>query len=225
MKTFAIILASGKGSRFGSEIPKQFLKIKEKTILEYSIEAFENSALIDEIIVVITPEYRQIGEKIISDNGYKKVAAVLDGGKLRKDSSCIGINLIREKEAKVLIHDCARPFVSQEIIEECAIKLDANDAVCTAIPSSDTILFVKNNIIEAVPARDNLMRAQTPQGFKLSLIKKAHELAKNDENFTDDCGLVIKYNLADVCIAKGSEKNIKITYPQDITVAQKYLEN
>ncbi len=223
MKNYAIILASGKGSRFGSDIPKQFMEINDKTIFEYSIEAFENAPLIDEIIVVITPEYRSIGEKIITKNNYKKISLLLDGGKLRKDSSYIGVNAILDNEAKVLIHDCARPFVSAKIIEECITKLDEYDAVCTAVPSTDTILSVKDDVIENIPERKNVMRAQTPQGFKLSLIKKAHGIAKNDENFTDDCGLVVRYNLSPVGIVEGSEKNIKITYPEDIYVAQKYL--
>ena len=219
MKNYAVILASGSGSRMGSDIPKQFLKIKDKTILEYSIEAFELSKSIDYIVLVITSEYKAMAEKIISENNYKKVSKVLCGGKERKDSSFIGINSIEETEANVLIHDCARPLVSQNIIENCIKALEANNAVCTAIPSSDTILEVQNGTIKNIPDRKTLMRAQTPQGFKLSLIKKAHELSKNDVEFTDDCGLVIKHNLSDIAIVEGSQENIKITYPNDISFA------
>ena len=225
MKTYAIILASGTGSRFGSDIPKQFLKINDKTILEYSIEAFENSAEIDNIIVVITPQYKTLALDIIGQNNYKKITKILDGGKTRKDSSFIGVSAINDTQAKVLIHDCARPFISSKAITDCVISLDEYDAVCTAIPSSDTILETQDGIIKNIPERSRLMRAQTPQGFKLSVIKKAHELSKNDASFTDDCGLIAKYNLCTIKIITGSEENIKITYAKDLLYGEKILKN
>ena len=134
LKNYAIILASGTGSRFGGEIPKQFLKINNKTILEISIEAFENNSQIDEIIIVITPEYRNLAEEILKKNYYKKVSKLLNGGKTRKDSSSVGVDSISEKEANVLIHDCARPFVSQRIINECVESLKKYQAINVAIP-------------------------------------------------------------------------------------------
>ena len=145
------------------------------------------------------------------------------GGKERKDSSFIGINSITDNEAKVLIHDCARPFVSQKIISDCVAKLDKYDAVCTAIPSVDTVFEIQNDIIKNIPDRKSLMRAQTPQGFKLSVIKNAHAMSVKDANFTDDCGLVVKYNLCEVGIVIGSEDNLKITYPDDLYIAEKIL--
>ncbi len=223
MKTYGIILASGSGSRFGSDIPKQILKIKDKTILEYSVEAFENAGCIHEIILVITPEYKSDAEKFIRNNGYKKVSKIINGGKERKDSSFNGVCAIDDEEAKVLIHDCARPFVSPKIIADCADALDKFDAVCCAVPSTDTILETGNGVIKNIPKRKSLMRAQTPQGFKLSVIKKAHELSKNDSDFTDDCGLVVRYSLCEVGIVPGSEDNLKITYPNDLFIAQKII--
>ena len=223
MKNYAVILASGTGSRFGSDIPKQFIKINDKTILEYSIEAFENADCIDEIVLVITPEYKNDAEKIVKNNGYKKLSKIVQGGKERKDSSFNGICAIDDAEANVLIHDCARPFVSQKIIANCVDALDKFDAVCCAIPSTDTVFEIENNIIKNIPERKSVMRAQTPQGFKLSVIKKAHELSQNDNNFTDDCGLVVRYNLCEVGIVLGSENNLKITYPNDLFIAQKIL--
>ena len=223
MKTYGIILASGSGSRFGADIPKQFIKIKNKTILEYSLKAFENSPCIDEIVLVITPEYRGLAEKIVAENKYEKVSKIIDGGKERKDSSFNGVSVIDDTEAKVLIHDCARPFVSQKIISDCVNALDKFDAVCTAIISTDTVFEMQDGVIKNIPERSSMMRAQTPQGFKLSVIKRAHVLAKNDKNFTDDCGLVIRYNLCDVGIIEGSETNLKITYPDDLYFADRIL--
>ena len=224
MKNYAIILASGTGSRFGADIPKQFVKIADKTILEHTIEIFEKSEYINEIFIVITPEYRDFAQEIILKNSYKKVTKLLNGGEIRKDSSYIGINAIEDEEANVLIHDCARPFVSQRIIKDCIKALEQYSAVGVAIPTSDTIVETNNGIIKNVPPRSNLMRMQTPQGFKMSVIKEAHELSKNDKNFTDDCGLIVKNGLCDVYIVNGDDKNIKITYPSDISLAEKLLQ-
>jgi len=223
MKNYAIILASGSGKRFNSDLPKQFVKLNGKTILEYSIEAFENCELINDIIVVIHPQYKNYACKIIKNNGFKKVSNIINGGVERKDSSYIGVNAINDNNANVLIHDCARPFISDEIITNCIKALDDYNAVAVAIPSSDTIISVENNFISDIPDRKSLMRIQTPQCFRLDLIKKAHELSENDSNFTDDCGLVLRHNLAKIHIIIGSEKNIKITNPEDIVFAEYVL--
>lgn len=220
LKNYGVILASGTGSRYGSDIPKQFVKIGSKTLLEWAIEVFEKSEHINKIILVITPEYKELAEDIVNKNHYKKIEKILNGGAIRKESSYIGINAIEENEANVLIHDCARPFVTEKIIEDCVEALRTHNAVNVAISSSDTIVEVENGFITGILDRKKLKRCQTPQCFKLSLIKKAHEISRNDTNFTDDCGLVVKYNLDKVFIVDGDEENIKITYPSDIYTAE-----
>ena len=225
LKNYGIILASGTGSRYGADIPKQFVKIAGKTILEHTVEIFEKSESIDEIFIVITPEYRTMAEEILLKNNYKKVSKLLNGGEIRKESSFIGISAVEDEKANVLIHDCARPFLSQKIIADCISALEKYTAVDVAIPSSDTIVEIdENNIIKNIPNRAVLRRGQTPQCFKLSVIKKAHELSKNDSNFTDDCGLVVKYNLADVFVVEGDVENIKVTYPSDIYMADRLFQ-
>ena len=224
MKTYGIILASGTGNRYGSDIPKQFIKIAGKTIFEHTIDVFENSPVIDSVIVVVTPEYRFFAEELILKNHYKKVAKLLNGGATRKESSSIGVFAIEEAEAKVVIHDCARPFLAQRIINECVEVLDKYDAIDVAIPSADTIIKVDGDFIESIPERKFLKRGQTPQCFKLSTIKKAHELSRNDENFTDDCGVIIGYGLGKVYVVDGAEENIKITYPEDIYMADRLFQ-
>lgn len=224
-KNYGIILASGNGSRYSTDIPKQFVKIAGKTILEHTIEVFEKAKEIDEIIIVITPEYRTIAEGILLQNNYKKITKLLNGGDTRKESSYIGISSIEDYEANVIIHDCARPFLTQKIIADCVQALKKYNAIDVAIPSADTIIKIdKNNIIEDIPQRSNLRRGQTPQCFKLSTIKKAHELSKDDSNFTDDCGLIVKYNLDKVFVVEGDIENIKITYPSDIFMADRLFQ-
>ena len=225
MKSYGIILASGSGSRYSADIPKQFIKLAGKTILEHTVGIFEEAAGIDEIIVVITPEYRTMAEEILLKNNFKKVLKLLSGGETRKESSCIGVSSIEDEEANVIIHDCARPFLTQKIISDCLEALKSYNAVDVAIPSADTIITVnENNIIQNIPERATLRRGQTPQCFKLSTIKKAHELSQNDTNFTDDCGLIVKYGLGDVCVVAGDVENIKVTYPCDIFMADRLFQ-
>lgn len=224
LKNYAIILASGTGTRFGTKTPKQFIKICGKTILERTIEIFEINNNIDEIIIVITPEYRAKATKLINKKSYKKIQKILSGGITRKDSSFIGVSAIEEAEANVLIHDCARPFLSQKVLNKCINALKTNEAVDVAISCTDTILQIKDGIIQKIPERKNLMQSQTPQCFKLSTIKKAHTLSKNSSDFTDDCGLVIKHDLAKISIVEGENINIKITYPTDEIIAKSIIK-
>ncbi|MCR5266730.1 MAG: 2-C-methyl-D-erythritol 4-phosphate cytidylyltransferase [Cyanobacteria bacterium RUI128] len=217
MKNVALILASGTGSRCGLDFPKQFAEVNGKCILQYTVDKFQNNENIDEIYLVTNSEYVEKVKELTRE--YSKVLNVVAGGLTRKDSSYNGIYSIPYDECNVLIHDGVRPLVTDEIINNCINELETKYAVCVAIDSTDTIYVTSDDCkIIDVPKRSALRRAQTPQCFKLSLIKKAHDLAKNDKDcfVTDDCGLIMHYNLADVYTTNGSESNIKITYPNDI---------
>ena len=223
MKNIAIILASGTGERFGEKIPKQFYKFEGKTILEHSIDAFENNKNIDEIILVTNPKFRDLAEEILKNNDYKKVTKLLNGGKTRVESSYVGTSEAPE-ESNVLIHDAVRAFVTQKIIDDNIEALKKYEAVGTAIDTVDTIIQVdENNVITAIPPRKFLKRVQTPQSFRANLIKKAHEMALEDANFTDDCGLILRYNLAPIHIVDGDELNVKITHKNDLNVIKNML--
>ena len=225
MKNIAIILASGTGERFGEKIPKQFYKFEGKTILEHSIDAFEKNKNIDEIILVTNPKFRDLAEEILKNNDYKKVTKLLNGGKTRVESSYVGTSEAPE-ESNVLIHDAVRAFVTQKIIDDNIEALKKYEAVGTAIDTVDTIIQVdKNNVITAIPPRKFLKRVQTPQSFRANLIKKAQEMAIKDEdaNFTDDCGLILRYNLAPIHIVDGDELNVKITHKNDLNVIKNML--
>lgn len=218
MKNYVIILASGSSNRFGDKIPKQFIEIEGQTILEKSIDAFEKNSNITDIILITNPDYIEYTQNLVKGK-FSKLRIIHAGGKTRQESSAIGVSLIKEPNANVLIHDAARPFVSQEIITNCIKALETNKAVGVAINSNDTIIKVdENGFIKEIPNRNFLRRIQTPQCFKLDIIKTAHQKAlENPElTVTDDCGLVLHFNLAKIAVIEGDEKNLKITHKSDL---------
>ena len=211
----AIILAGGSGTRFGEEIPKQYININNKTVIQYSIEAFEKSKLIDIIVIVVSDKYINEVKK------QNPVHMVVSGGKSRVESSYKGLMAAPKESKKILIHDAARPFVSQQIITSCIDELDRYKAVVTSILTTDTIIKATNDEVESIQNRDELYLNQTPQGFDYQTILQAHQVKK--KNITDDISLI---NLDEIkCkIITGSHRNIKITTPEDIHTAKSILD-
>jgi 2-C-methyl-D-erythritol 4-phosphate cytidylyltransferase len=226
-KNLAIILAGGSGIRFGERYPKQFSRIAGRTIMEYAIDKFDRHPQIHDIFLVVHPGYHKQVVSIIRDNLYKKVKKILPGGKTRQESAFSGLFAAGEEIENVLIHDAVRPLVSGEMIDGILRGLKNHSAVTLAVPPSDTIAAIDSrNMIAEIPDRKLLRKIQTPQGFRLKTIRKAHELARDRalENFPDDCSLILFFKLADVFVIKGSESNIKITYPEDVMLIKKMLK-
>lgn len=226
-KTQMIILAGGSGERFGGDLPKQFVKIAGKTIIEHTIEKMEQSGVIDSVIVVVSEKYYEYMNELILKNHFKKVKKIILGGNSRQESSYAGICACDENTDYVLFHDAIRPFVSERILQDVVKALQRYPAVDVAIPCADTIIKVTDEKkIEQIPARKYLMRGQTPQGFHLSLIKAAYERYMQDENITvtDDCGIISYYQMADIYVVEGEEQNIKITYHEDAYLADKLFQ-
>ena len=227
MKTFAIILAGGLGSRLGYGRPKQLLKIAGKPIMQFAIEAFESHEGIDEIILVINPTLRDHLTDIVSVIQPGKITAIVDGGETRRESAARGIAAISAQDGFVLIHDAVRPFVSRRIINTILTALREYSAVDVAIRPTDTIIGVNDqNLITSIPERDSLRQGQTPQGFRLPIIREAHRRANTDSGVrvTDDCGLVARYRLCDIAVVEGELTNIKITFPQDLFLADRIFQ-
>lgn len=226
-KNIAIILASGSGARFRSETPKQFLKLAGKRVIEHTLDCFQFHAGIDEIIIVTSREQVALMEEIVLRGNYSKVSRVLLGGETRQASSAAGIAAIKGDAHKVLVHDAVRPLLDAETIDRCLMALEYFDAVDTGIPSPDTVIRVdKDSCIADIPDRDQLRLGQTPQAFRAGLLRKAHELARNDSQMkvTDDCGLILHYGLGKVHVVAGDTSNIKITYPSDIYLADRLFQ-
>lgn len=227
MKNVAIILAGGSGLRMGESLPKQFLKVAGKKVIEHTLDVFQNHSLIDEIVVVSHADYIRDVEDISVRGSFTKLKKILIGGKERYHSSLAAINAYTE-EVNLIFHDSVRPLVNDRIITDCIQALEKYNAVDVAVPTTDTIIQVDdNNEIIRIPSRSLLHNGQTPQAFKWSVIKRAYELALNDLNFktTDDCGVVLKYLPEEtIYVVKGEHFNMKLTYKEDIFLLDKLFQ-
>ena len=235
MRMVAVVLAGGSGQRFGAGVPKQLLELDGQTLLAHGVAAFEAAPGVDEVLVVMPPGRTADAEKLRADGAYPKLTAVIEGGTSRPASTRAAISAINARRGAagddadwgVLFHDAARPLVGQRIIADCVAALQRVDALGVAVPTADTIVVVADGVMTQIPRRDSLLRCQTPQAFRLSVIARAHELALADPDYepTDDCGVVLRY-LPDVPVhvVRGSERNLKITYPRDLAIARVLLD-
>ena len=249
MTNIAVILAGGIGARVGGNTPKQLLPLQDgKSVLEHAVDAFEQSPHIHEICIVMHPDYIVHAEQMLLANAWQKVRHIIPGGKERWESSVNAIRAMgyrlwaigeenncqspianRQKKVNLLLHDAARPFVSQEIIARVCEALEEHEAVTVAIPSTDTIYEMVDGKVARIPQRSTIMRAQTPQAFRLELIAEAYARALGVDSLTaeacaeahlpatDDCGIVHEHMPnTPIYIVEGEEQNKKITFKEDI---------
>ena len=224
----AVILAGGTGSRVGGDKPKQFLDVYGRTVIERSIDAFEQAEGIDEVAVVIHPDWMEHMQGLLAANSWQKVKRLLEGGSERYMSSlnAIAAYIDYPDDTNLILHDAARPFVSQAVIARVVEALKWHEAVGVGIPSTDTVWEVRQDFdpqlskfIVRIPERSTMWRAQTPQAFRLPLIRDAYQCALQDPQFraTDDCGVVRRYLPGTkVHIVEGEEQNRKITFKEDL---------
>ena len=236
MYNIAVILAGGIGARVGGNTPKQLLPLQDgKSVLEHAVDAFEQSPYIDEVCIVMHPDYIMHAEQMLLANAWQKVSHIIPGGKERWESS---VNAIRAFTpytlhpipiTNLLLHDAARPFVSQEIIARVCEALKEHEAVTVAIPSTDTVYEMVDGKVACIPQRSTIMRAQTPQAFRLELIAEAYAKALGVDicdiqacsachlPATDDCGVLFNHMpKTPIHIVLGEEQNKKITFKEDI---------
>ena len=229
MNTVGVILAAGSGSRTGLSTPKQFLPLGGKTVLEHSVQTFNDHPGIDQVVIITATEFIDKVQGLVKANNWTKVTAVLPGGKERFDSSLVAVRYFKDNPDMVMLfHDAARPLVSERIITDTLKAMEKYNAVDVAIPTVDTIVKCdsQGKEMESVQDRNLLWRMQTPQGFRQKTIEEAYRIALKDPQFTatDDCGTVLRY-LPDekVGIVRGSERNIKLTYADDLALLEVLL--
>ena len=218
-----IIVAAGSGKRMQRNINKQFIKLNEKEIIAHTIDAFYKNENINEIIVCIKKEEEEFFKKeIIQKNDFKNIK-IAYGGKERQDSIYNGLKSVNKKCKIVLIHDGARPFVDNRIIEESISVAKEKKAVVVGVPVKDTIKIVVDGNITDTPNRDNLWSAQTPQTFDYELITKAYDEAYKENYYGTDDSMLVENIGQEVTMIMGSYENIKITSPEDLNIGEQIL--
>lgn len=231
-KTTAIVLAAGQGKRMQSKIQKQYMLLEDKPILYYSLKIFQDS-FIDHIVLVVGADEQSYCQKeIVEKFGFDKVSAVVEGGKERYHSVANGISAITWENEMVFIHDGARPFVTEEILQRAYDEVNLSHACVVGMPVKDTVKIADNNRnVVSTPNRANVWQVQTPQVFEMTLIaesyskliKQEEELLKQNVVITDDAMVVEYFSDMQVKLVEGSYQNIKITTPEDIDIAKVFI--
>ncbi len=222
----AVVLAAGLGKRMNESVPKQYLLLNQKPILYYSLKAFEESAVDDMILVAANGEEEFCKSEIVERFGFKKVRAVVAGGKERYHSVYEGLKAVKNTDY-VLIHDGARPFINTDMIQRSIEAVRLHDACVVGMPVKDTIKILDaDHFVADTPERDLVWQIQTPQTFAYSLIFAAYrEIMKRDDiQITDDAMVLEHMTGKKIRVIEGDYRNIKITTPEDMAVARAYAE-
>ena len=226
-KCTAIVLAAGQGKRMHSKVQKQFLEIRQKPVVYYSLHCFQESPRIQEIILVTSKEMIPYCEKeIVEKYGFGKVTRIVEGGKERYDSVYAGLKACKDTDF-VFIHDGARPFVTVEMVERGYQAVVKTGACVLGMPSKDTVkLADEEGYIKETPDRKIVWNVQTPQIFSYKLICTAYESIqqKDMSHVTDDAMVVEQETGTRILLVEGSYQNIKITTPEDLAVAEAFLQ-
>jgi 2-C-methyl-D-erythritol 4-phosphate cytidylyltransferase len=215
--SYAIIVAGGTGSRMQSSVPKQFLLLNGKPVMMHTIEAFYNSAYQPQIIVVLHADFHEYWKELCTEHQFNIPHQLISGGETRFRSVKNGLETIQDKDALVAVHDAVRPLTPVNVINEAYTQAKATGNAIVAVKSRDSIRQLKNGISQHLH-REEIYLVQTPQTFQLSLLKKAYE-QPFDNTFTDDASVVERSGIT-INLIEGSHANIKITFPEDIVVAE-----
>jgi 2-C-methyl-D-erythritol 4-phosphate cytidylyltransferase len=224
MKVGAIIAAAGIGRRMKADRPKQLLALDGTPILVYTLRKFDACSVIDHIVVPSPHEFVEEIREVVKRADLKKPITIVEGGERRQDSVWIGMQHLLPGTTAVAVHDAVRPCVTIGEIEAVVAEAEQHGAAILAIPIVDTVKQVERDQVEMTVTREHLVLAQTPQVFKIQILREAFDRARDDEYYgTDESSLVERLHLP-VSIVRGSERNIKITRPSDLTLARVFLE-
>ena len=226
-KYAAIVLAAGSGKRMNSQVHKQYLIIQDRPVLYYSLKEFQDSAVDEIVLVVGKGEEKFCRKEIVDKYGISKVKAIVEGGKERYHSVFEGLKQTSDADY-VLIHDGARPFVNQDIIRRCMQEVQKYQACVVGMPVKDTIKIAdEGGYAKQTPDRKNVWMIQTPQTFSYALIYEAYEemLKTEDAAITDDAMVLERTKGKKSKLIEGSYRNIKITTPEDLLIANVYLQH
>ena len=219
-KVAAIVTAAGPGKRMGQRVPKQFIEILGKPLFIHTLEKFDACRIIAEVVLVVPPDALKGARTALDASGIRKVRRVVGGGKERQDSVRNGLDALDDAVRWVAVHDGVRPFVSVSKIEEVVSAAQDHGAAILALPVRDTVKRVGDEGVEETVEREALWAAQTPQVFRTDWLREGYRKARVDGfRGTDDASLVERLGHA-VKIVEGEERNIKITSPEDLALAE-----
>lgn len=225
LRCTAIIMAAGKGKRMQTAVSKQFLPACGKEILAWTVDVFEKSPLVDTILLMASADGKEDVQHLWDNYGWKKVAAVLEGGKERQNSVANGLAAVEKDTDIVLIHDGVRPFVTEEMIADSIVAAQAYGGAVIGVPAKDTIKVCSaDGLAVETPDRSTLWQIQTPQTFQRSLIVDAYEKAEKDGFLGTDDASVAEFAGHQVKVVMGSYRNIKITTKEDLVIAEAFLK-
>lgn len=223
----AIVLAGGSGKRMGTKVHKQYLLIQEHPVLFYSLDVFQRSDIIDEVILVTGEgEEEYCRKELIEKYELHKVSCIIPGGAERYHSVFNGLAKVSH-DGFVFIHDGARPFVDEVMLKRAYECVDHFHACAAGVPAKDTVKIVDDGLcVKSTPDRNYVWTVQTPQVFDTTLVKAAYDrmMREKDTDITDDAMVVERYMAADVKLYEGSYENIKITTPEDLGIAEVFLK-
>lgn len=225
-KVTAIIVAGGSGKRMGMAIKKQYILLNKKEVLAHTIEVFNKSSLIDTIILVVSKEeIDKVRVEIVEKYSLDKVTKIVAGGAERQDSVYNGLMATSKDTRYVMIHDGARPFIKEEILQRAIEMTLEKEATVVAVPVKDTIKIVDNKEKRVVdtPNRSTLWSIQTPQTFAKELLLNAYEYAKKENLAVTDDGMLVEAYGKPVYIVEGDYTNIKITTSEDLIIGEAIL--
>lgn len=224
MSATAIIPAGGIGRRMGLDTPKQFHNLAGLPILVHTIRAFQQVAEISSIIVVVPEKHIPITQNMVAEYQLDKVTAITAGGTLRQDSVKAGLKLVSEETDFIVVHDGARPLITPSLIESCLTAAHETGAAMVAIPVKDTLKDVdRNHNIRHTVDRSTLWQAQTPQVVRADILKAAFTEADQTSFVGTDEASFLEQISHPMCVVEGSERNIKITRPEDLRIAEALL--
>jgi len=219
MRKYAVIVAGGTGSRMGGETPKQFMPLREKPVIYYTIQTFLDAYEDMRVILVLPADHLKTGKKIVDSNFGNKELRTVPGGETRFHSVKNGLALI-DDEAIIFVHDGVRCLLTTNLIHRCYETALATGSAIPVIPSKDSVRLLKEDYSEPFD-RNKVMFVQTPQTFHSKILLPAYQIDYKDR-FTDEATVVEAYGLK-VSLLDGEETNIKITRPVDLLVAEQYL--
>ena len=224
MKVGAIIAAAGFGRRMKTDRPKQLLVLNGTPIIVHTIRKFDASQAIDYIIVTAPRESVEEVRDLVKSAAFKKSVTVIEGGERRQDSVAMGLQQLQPGTQIVAVHDGVRPFVSVGDIENVVRQAEVTGAAILGVPIVDTVKQAEKEFVDVTLTREHLILAQTPQVFRTEILREAFDRAAADEYYgTDESSLVERLGHP-IAIVRGSERNIKITRPSDLTLARAFLE-